>query len=45
MPGINFSPLSLGGAREATVFVKDCSRLKAESMALLSLVSVARAHL
>lgn len=43
-PGISFSPLSRAGAREATVEVKDCSRLKAESMVLLTASSVAVAY-
>jgi hypothetical protein len=40
---MSFSPLSRGGAREAIVRVKDCSRSKAESTVWLTLFSAATA--
>lgn len=43
-PGINFSPLSRGGASDAMVSVKDCSRWNAESMAPFTASSVAAAY-
>ena len=41
-PGKRASPLSRGGASEARVDVKECSREKSESMVALTLVSAAR---
>jgi hypothetical protein len=39
------SPLDRGGASEAIVLVKDCSRWNAESTVLLTLSSAATAYL